>query len=91
MIRATTQALSAVIGGADRLYVLPSDAYTGAPSSDFARRIARNVQHLLRLESFLDKTMDPAAGSYYIETLTDQLALKAWDKFVELDRDRAFG
>jgi methylmalonyl-CoA mutase len=91
MIRATTQALSAVIGGADRLYVLPSDAYKGAPSSDFARRIARNVQHLLRLESFLDKTMDPAAGSYYIETLTDQLALKAWDKFVELDRDRAFG
>jgi methylmalonyl-CoA mutase len=91
MIRATTQALSAVIGGADRLYILPADAYTGAPPSDFHRRIARNVQHLLRLESFLDKTTDPAAGSYYVETLTDQLALKAWDKFVELDSGRVFG
>ena len=91
MIRATTQALSAVIGGADRLHVLPADAYTGQPPSDFTRRIARNVQHLLRLESFLDKTVDPAAGSYYIETLTEQLALKAWDKFVELDSARAFG
>lgn len=77
MIRATTQAMSAVIGGVDRLTVMPSDA----ASSSFARRIARNVQHLLKMESALDRVIDPAAGSYYIELLTQTLGEKAWGKF----------
>jgi methylmalonyl-CoA mutase len=81
MIRAATQALAAVIGGADRLYV--RDANAGANESDtpFTRRTARNVQHILQLESYMDKVVDPAAGSYYIEKLTDQLAEAAWEKF----------
>lgn len=80
MIYATTQAMAAVIGGANRLSVLPSDAKKEAATSDFARRIARNVQHLLKMESHLDVVQDPAAGSYYIEKLTEVLAEKAWEK-----------
>src|SRR5690606_19484509 len=85
MIRAATQALSAVIGGADRLYVLPANAALGEASMSFTRRIARNVQHLLQMESHVDKVFDAGAGSYYIEKLTNILAEKAWAKFQEIE------
>jgi len=81
MIRATTMAMAAVQGGAARLTVLPYDAGREAQATypqAFSRRIARNVQHLLKMESALDEVADPAAGSYYIETLTRQLAEQAW-------------
>jgi methylmalonyl-CoA mutase len=84
MIRATTMAMSAVLGGADRLTVLPYDAGREALAQyppAFGRRIARNVQHLLQLESGLGDMADPAAGSYYIEKLTQQLAAAAWEQF----------
>lgn len=84
MIRATTIAMSAVIGGADRLTVLPYDAGREAQSTTpaaFGRRIARNVQHLLKMESGLESLNDPAAGSYYLESLTRQIATQAWEKF----------
>lgn len=84
MIRATTMAMSAVLGGAGRLTVRPCDEGWGheAPQGRaFARRIARNVQHLLKMESFLHETQDPASGSYYIETLTQQIAAEAWKVF----------
>ncbi len=80
MIQSTTQAISAVIGGVDRLIVLPSNANTALPTS-FTRRIARNVQHLLKLESHLDLVKDPAAGSYYVEHLTEKLGKAAWELF----------
>ncbi|MDO8368581.1 MAG: methylmalonyl-CoA mutase family protein [Saprospiraceae bacterium] len=82
MIRATTMAMSAVQGGASRLTVLPYDAGREAQArypQAFSRRIARNVQHLLKMESALDEVVDPAAGSYYVETLTRQLAEQAWE------------
>lgn len=81
MIRAATQAMSAIIGGAQQVYVLPSNAGAAEEPTPFARRIARNVQHLLRMESHLDKVQDPAAGSFYIEKLTEELAEKAWEIF----------
>jgi methylmalonyl-CoA mutase len=81
MIRTTTQAMSAVLGGADRLFLLPSDAFENKEGTSFSRRIARNVQHLLKMESHLDQVVDPAAGSYYLEHLTDLLARRAWDKY----------
>lgn len=84
MIRATTMAMSAVQGGASRLTVMPYDAGREALASypqAFGRRIARNVQHLMKMESALDEVADPAAGSYYVETLTRQLAEKAWSEF----------
>jgi methylmalonyl-CoA mutase len=74
-IRTTTQAMSAVIGGADMLTLQPTE------DTDFGRRIARNVQHLLGMESYLDKVVDPAAGSYYIETLTNKIAEAVWERF----------
>jgi methylmalonyl-CoA mutase len=76
-IRTTTQAMSAVIGGADMLTLQPTE------DSDFGRRIARNVQHLLGMESYLDKVVDPAAGSYYIETLTNKIAEAVWARFTQ--------
>lgn len=88
MIRATTMAMSAVLGGAKRLSVLPYDAgreAQAAYSQKFSRRIARNVQHLLKMESGLDRISDPAAGSYYIEKLTIQLAEKAWNEFTRYE------
>lgn len=76
-IQATTEAMSAVIGGINTLTVAPSEA------SDFGRRIARNVHHLLSMESYLDRVADPSAGSYYIEKLTEQLAEAVWKQFQE--------
>jgi len=88
MIRATTMAMSAVLGGADRLTVLPYDVGREAQatySQTFSRRIARNVQHLLKMESFFNEIPDAAAGSHYIEKLTEQLAEKAWAEFQTQD------
>lgn len=76
MIASATMALSAVVGGAKNLTVTPADH----DNEDFSRRIARNVQHLLKMESFIDKVEDPAAGSYYIENLTRALGKIAWEK-----------
>lgn len=90
MIRAATQTMSAVIGGADRIYVLPANAASGAPSDTFTRRIARNVQHLLQLESHFEKVIDPAAGSYYIEKMTELLARSAWSQFQRMEKEGDF-
>jgi methylmalonyl-CoA mutase len=49
----------------------------------FSRRIARNVQHLLKLEAGFGSVADPAAGSYYVENLTRQMVMRAWEDFVE--------
>ncbi|WP_242927738.1 methylmalonyl-CoA mutase family protein [Pontibacter vulgaris] len=84
MLRATTEAMSAVIAGCDSLAVLPFDS-TFKPSDEFSERIARNVSIILKEEAYLDKAIDPAAGSYYLESLTDQLAAKAWDLFREVE------
>ena len=85
MIKAATMAMSAVLGGANRIYVLPYDAGRETQAvypPALGRRLARNVQHLLKMESgFEDLSADPAAGSYYLETLTNQLAEKAWAEF----------
>ncbi|RYF74185.1 MAG: methylmalonyl-CoA mutase [Cytophagaceae bacterium] len=85
LLRATTEAMAAVIGGADALTVRPYDAVLAVPrpstSGEFSERIARNVSTMLKAESYLDKVADPAAGSYYIENLTQQLVDAAWDLF----------
>ena len=81
MIRATTMALSAANAGVDTLDILPSDNRNSA----FGRRIARNIQHLLKMESYIDKVSDPSAGSYYIEQLTETIATKAWAAFQKMN------
>lgn len=85
LIRGTTEAMAAVLGGCDALTVSPYDAVFGEPS-DFSGRVARNVSILLKEEAHLDKTLDPAAGSYYLESLTDQLAESAWTLFLEVEQ-----
>ncbi|RMG81166.1 MAG: hypothetical protein D6714_13435, partial [Bacteroidetes bacterium] len=80
-IKATAQAMAAVIAGADTLYIWPSDAFKSKQGSDFSRRIALNIHHLMELESHMHRVKDPAAGSYYIENLTAQIAEKAWAAF----------
>jgi methylmalonyl-CoA mutase len=82
-IRATTQAMSAILGGIHALTIAPSDV-KNAENADFNHRIARNIQHLLQMESYFDRVEDPVVGSYYIEQLTNQIAEAAWQYFQEL-------
>lgn len=90
LLRATTESMAAVLGGCDALTVHPYDAVLTKPAAladqGFAERIARNVSLLLSEESYLDKVADPAAGSYYIEMLTDQLVEAAWALFLEVEK-----
>jgi len=89
MLRTTTEAMSSAIGGADSIAVLPFDVTYKTPD-DFSYRIARNQQILLKEESYMDKVVDPAAGSYYIETLTDSIAKHAWDLFRSVEEKGGF-
>jgi methylmalonyl-CoA mutase len=80
MLRSTTEAMSASIGGANSIAVLPFDLEFN-PQNDFSSRMARNQQLILKDESYLNKVADMAAGSYYIETLTETLCEKSWEQF----------
>lgn len=89
MLRTTTETMSAAIAGADSISTIPFDsAYKEA--DDFGYRIARNQQLLLKEESYMDKIVDPAAGSYYIENLTDNIAQHAWQLFVTVEEKGGF-
>ncbi|MBI4878315.1 MAG: methylmalonyl-CoA mutase [Planctomycetes bacterium] len=85
MLRATSEALAAACGGADALTCLAFDAALGEPE-DLGRTIARNTQTILAEESRIGRVMDPAGGSYYVETLTRDLARAAWSVFQEIER-----
>jgi methylmalonyl-CoA mutase len=89
MLRTTTESMSSIIGGANSLTVSPFDnAFKDADI--FSERIARNQQLLLKEESYLDKVVDPGAGSYYIEQLTDSIATQAWNLFLEVQEKGGF-
>lgn len=80
MLRTTTEAMSASIGGANSILVLPFDYNFNEPS-EFSSRMARNQQLILKEESYLNKVADISAGSYYLESLTETLCEKAWEQF----------
>ncbi|MBO7199100.1 MAG: acyl-CoA mutase large subunit family protein, partial [Alistipes sp.] len=84
MLRGTTEAMSAAIAGVHSLEVLPFDYSFEAPT-EFSKRIARNAQLLLKKESHFDQVIDPAGGSYYIESLTTSIANEAWALFREIE------
>ncbi len=86
MLRVTTEALSAAVGGATSLHIEPFDSVTQSGDNEFSRRIARNVQLILQEEANLTKLVDPAGGSFYVEYLTDQLAEKGWELFQEVEQ-----
>ena len=90
MLRTTTETMSAAIAGADSISTIPFDSTYKEESDDFGYRIARNQQLLLKEESYMDKIVDPAAGSYYIENLTDSIAQHAWQLFVTVEEKGGF-
>ncbi|WP_246630849.1 methylmalonyl-CoA mutase subunit beta [Modestobacter lapidis] len=85
MLRTTVACFAAGVGGADVVTVQPFDAALGLPDA-FARRIARNTQSLLVEEGHLARVLDPAGGSWYVESLTESLAQAAWAWFTEIER-----
>ena len=84
LLRVTTEAMAAVLGGADAVSVGTFDSLYEAPN-EFSARIARNLSLILREEAGLNRVSDPAAGSYYLETLTDELARGAWSLFQRVE------
>ncbi|MFZ5939532.1 MAG: methylmalonyl-CoA mutase family protein [Bacteroidota bacterium] len=84
MLRATTETMSAALGGADAISTVSFDQPYGQPG-DLGSRVARNTQIILKEEAFFDKVIDPAAGSYFIESITDAIAGKAWELFREVE------
>jgi methylmalonyl-CoA mutase len=89
MLRTTTEAMAAAIGGADSITVLPFDN-TYKKSDDFSDRIARNQQIVLKYEAYFNKVEDPSAGSYYIENLTHSIAEAAMKLFLEVEEQGGF-
>lgn len=84
MLRSATEAMSASIGGANSILVLPFDVEF-SDANDFSARMARNQQLILKDESYLNVVADISAGSYYIESLTATLGQKAWEQFKEIE------
>ncbi len=84
MIRDTAEAFAGVMGGVQSLHVSPFDE-TVRPADNFSRRVARNLQIMLQQECHFTVPVDPAGGSWYVESLTDQVAEKAWDLFREVE------
>jgi methylmalonyl-CoA mutase len=89
LLRATTQSISAILGGVDGLMIRPHDEIK-QQSDSRSQRLARNIHHLLKHEAYLDQVIDVAGGSYYLETLTDQLASEAWKLFQKIEAAGGF-
>ena len=89
LLRTQTEAMSAALACVDSIVVTPFDA-PYKKSDDFSERIARNQQILLKEESHLDKVVDPAGGSYYVEMLTKNLAESGWKLFLDVEDKGGF-
>ncbi len=85
LLRQTTEALSAIIGGIEELTVLPYNWYAESPDLTKTQRLATNIGLLLKEESYLDKVIDPSGGSYSIEELTSSISDEAWKAFQSLE------
>ncbi len=90
MLRSTTESMSAVLGGINSFTVQPFDKTFKKQPSGFGKRVARNTQLILKEEAYLDKTADPAGGSYYIDTLTASLMEESWKLFLEVEEKGGF-
>ena len=89
LLRSQTETMSAALAGVHSIVVRPFDAPYEKPT-DFSERIARNQQLLLKEESHFDKVVDPSAGSYFIEELTNSLADAAWKLFLKVEDEGGF-
>ncbi len=89
VLRATTESMAAILGGTDSLVVRPfTCAYS--PTTSFSGRLARNIQIILGEEAYLGKVIDPSAGSYYIENLTNSIIEKAWKIFLRVEEEGGY-
>lgn len=84
IIRTAFEAMSAVLGGTQSLHTNSFDEAIALPT-EFSARIARNTQLILQHETGVTKVVDPLAGSYYVESLTNELADKAWALIEEVE------
>lgn len=89
LLRTQTEAMSAALAGVHSITVTPFDKVYQT-SDEFAERIARNQQLLLKEETHISKVIDPAAGSYYIENITDSIAKEAWKLFLQIEDEGGF-
>ena len=89
LLRSQTETMSAALAGVHSIVVTPFDAAYEKPD-DFSERIARNQQLLLKEECHFNTVVDPSAGSYYIETLTESLAKEAWKEFLAVEEKGGF-
>jgi methylmalonyl-CoA mutase len=89
LLRSQTEAMSAALGGVDSMVVVPFDTPYEVPT-DFAERIARNQQLLLKEECHFGRIVDVAGGSYFLETLTKALAEQAWKLFLDVEEKGGF-
>ena len=89
LLRSQTEAMSAALAGVHSMVVTPFDVTYEEPT-DFSERIARNQQLLLKEECHFNKVVDPGAGSYYIEHLTDSLAVEGWKIFLKVEDEGGF-
>ncbi len=85
LLRGTTEAFSAIVGGCDSLHISPFDELICTPD-EFSRRVARNTHTVLREETHITRTVDPAGGSWYIENLTDAVARQSWAIFQDVEK-----
>ncbi|MEM9228930.1 MAG: methylmalonyl-CoA mutase [Pseudomonadota bacterium] len=84
VVRTAYEAMAAALGGTQSLHTNSFDEAIGLPT-EFSARIARNTQLILQNETGITNVVDPLAGSYYVETLTDQLATEAWALIEEVE------
>lgn len=86
LLRENAQAMSAVLGGVDSLTINPFRA----DEPELADRMAINTHHLMKEEARLGQVIDPAAGSYYVENLTDSIGRAAWDFFLQIEENGGY-
>ncbi len=84
IVRTAYEAMAAVLGGTQSLHTNSFDEAMALPS-DFAARVARNTQLILQQETGITHVVDPLAGSYYVESLTDRMASEAWALIEEVE------
>ncbi|MGM0874138.1 MAG: methylmalonyl-CoA mutase family protein [Bacillota bacterium] len=89
LLRTTTEGFSAAVAGVDELTIHPFDSVLPS-GGELGERIARNTHFILKDESLISRVIDPAGGSYYVESLTNELAERAWNEIQEIDEKGGF-
>lgn len=89
LVRASCEAMSGAMGGCSAITIKPYDECYRLPD-EFSYRLSRNIQILLKEEAKINKVLDPGAGSYYIEEITDKLITSAWNLFLKIQEKGGF-